>query len=344
MALIRDPGNGGDFAVSRHYGLLSGPVLANPNGATGAPVLAAAELPTPLAASVYGPLRLFAMQPGDELGYVQEPFSYGLLCERSYILRRVLTRQLTADSLVFTFLEQRQRQTFGAPGCGAPAGTALLPARRGRLAMALRTGRSRQYEALPLLSGEYQPYASPEQGWLLTGRLRQGDGSGAPVCAAGTGLALQAVRLYPDAGTPGIYRLGLDVLGETQAFAPGLGAVRDFDITLEYFRWASGSPLTCGPAANYATLLPTRAAQAAAAFAVFPNPAGAAATVALGAPAQPGTRLTLRDALGRTVWETALAPGQARAAVPLAGQPTGLYLVQLEAPGAAPVAQRITKE
>jgi len=144
VALIRDPGNGGDFAVGRRYGLLSGPVLANPNGTTGAPVLAAAGLPAPLAASVYGPLRLFAMQPGDELGYVQEPFSYGLPCERSHVLRRVLTRQFTTDSLVFTFQEQQQRQSFGAPGCGAPAGTALLPARRGRLAVALRTGHSRQ--------------------------------------------------------------------------------------------------------------------------------------------------------------------------------------------------------
>ncbi len=120
------------------------------------------------------------------------------------------------------------------------------------------------------------------------------------------------MRLYPGAGTPDVYRLGLDVLGETEAFAPGLGAVRDFDTTLEYFRRAAGSPLTCGPAANYATLLPTRAAQTAAAFAVFPNPTGAAATVALTAPAQPGTRLTLCDALGRPVWEAALAPPPCR--------------------------------
>lgn len=277
VALIRDPGNGGDFAVSRRYGLLSGPVLANPNGATGAPVLAAAELPAPLAASIYGPLHLFAMQPGDELGYVQQPFSYGLPCERSYILRRMLTRQLTADSLVFTFQEQQQRQTFGAPGCGTPAGTALLPARRGRLAVALRTGRSRQYKALPLLSGEYQPYATPSLDWLLTSRLRAGSGS--PACAAGTGLTLQAVRLYPDAGNPGVYRLGIDLLGEMQAFAPGLGAVLDYDTALEYFRRGAGRPLTCGPAAHYATLLPARAAQAAAVFVVFPNPAGAVATV-----------------------------------------------------------------
>lgn len=90
-------------------------------------------------------------------------------------------------------------------------------------------------------------------------------------------------------------------------------------------------------------MLPTRTVQAAA-FAVFPNLAGAAVTVALAAPMQPGTRLALRDALGRTVWETALAPGQVRATVPLAGQPAGLYLVQLEASGAAPVAQRIVKE
>ena len=197
---------------------------------------------------------------------------------------------------MFTFQEQQRRQTFGAPGCGTLVGTALLPARRGRLALALRTGHSRQ-----------------------------------------------AVRLYPDAGTPSTYRLGLDVVGETQAFVPGLGAVLDYDIALKYFRRAAGSPLTCGPAANYATLLPTRTVQAAA-FAVFPNPAGAAATVAVAAPVQPGTRLALRDALGRTVWETALAPGQVRATVPLAGQPAGLYLVQLEASGAAPVAQRIVKE
>lgn len=80
VAFTRDLGNGRDFAVSRRYGLLSGPALASPNGVTGAPVLAAAELPAPLPSSVYGPLRLFDVHPGDELGYLQEPFSYGLPC------------------------------------------------------------------------------------------------------------------------------------------------------------------------------------------------------------------------------------------------------------------------
>lgn len=344
VALIRDPGNGGDFAVSRRYGLLSGPALANPNAATGAPVLAAAELPGPLLASVYSPLRLFDVQPGDEFGYVQEPFSYGLPCEQSHLLRRVLTRQLTADSLVITFQEQRQRQTFGAPGCGGPAGTELLPARRARLAVALRSGQSGQYRALPLLAGEYRPYDQASPPALLTGRLRFGD-AGAPACAAGpTGLALLAVRLYPAAGRPGLYTLGLDALGQTQAFALGLGAVRDYDTTLEYYRRATGSPLTCGPAASYAALLPSRASQAAAVFAAFPNPAAAAVAVALAAPARAGSRLVLRDALGRTVWEIALAPGQTSAAVPLASQPAGLYLVQLQAPGVAPVTLRLVKE
>ena len=347
VALIRDPGNGGDFVVSRRYGLLSGPVLANPNAATGAPVLAAAELPAPLLASVYSPLRLFGAQPGDEFGYVQEPFSFGLPCEQSHLLRRVLARQLTADSLVITFQEQRQRQTFGAPGCGAPAGTELLPVRRGRLAVALRSGQSGQYPALPLLAGEYRPYDQARPPALLTGRLRFGE-AGAPACAAGptgpTGLALQAVRLYPATGRPGRYVPGLDALGQTQAFALGLGAVRDYDTTLEYYRRATGSPLTCGPAATYATLLPSRASQAAAAFAASPNPAAAAVAVALAGPASAGSRLALRDALGRTVWETALVPGQTNVAVPLAGRPAGLYLVQLQAPGAAPATLRLVKE
>ncbi|AMJ67176.1 hypothetical protein AXW84_18395 [Hymenobacter sp. PAMC 26628] len=74
------------------------------------------------------------------------------------------------------------------------------------------------------------------------------------------------------------------------------------------------------------TPLASRAAHAAGPLALYPNPV--ATTGALGLPVLPaGTRLAVRDALGRTV-----RTGPAAASFPLAGVAPGLYQVQATAP------------
>ena len=77
---------------------------------------------------------------------------------------------------------------------------------------------------------------------------------------------------------------------------------------------------------------------------LFPNPAANAAVLTLAAPARPGTRLVLREALGRRLWQAPVPAGQTEAAVPLAGRPAGLYLLQVEQPQAATVTLRLNKE
>ena len=61
-------------------------------------------------------------------------------------------------------------------------------------------------------------------------------------------------------------------------------------------------------------------------------------------PARLGTRLVLRDALGRQVWQLVVRPGQFTVAVPLIGQPAGVYLLKVELPDTAPATLRLTKE
>ena len=77
--------------------------------------------------------------------------------------------------------------------------------------------------------------------------------------------------------------------------------------------------IICGNPLNFATLLPTRAAQAAALATLHPNPATAAATLTLVQPARPGHTLRLTDALGRLVWSAPVPTGQTTVAVPIVG-------------------------
>ena len=125
----------------------------------------------------------------------------------------------------------------------------------------------------------------------------------------------------------------------------GLGPVSDRNSYMAYYRRTrNGVTTTCGSPLAFVNLLPTRAAQAAAIASLAPNPAADQAILTLTAPARPGTRLVLRDALGRTVWSAPVPAGQTEAGVPLVGQPAGLYLLQVERPEAAPVTLRLTKE
>ncbi len=127
---------------------------------------------------------------------------------------------------------------------------------------------------------------------------------------------------------------GIDI-GWQQEFslALGLGAVFTGDTRLIYYRRTlNGATTTCGSPLAFANLLPTRAAQAAGLATLHPNPAADAATLTLATPARPGCSLRLADALGRTVWVFPVPTGQSVIAVPVAGQPAGLFLLHLTGP------------
>ena len=94
--------------LSRSYGLLEGPQWLS-LGSAGAQ-WSQAFLPTTVRQPAFSPLTLFAMQPGDELGYLITPaYITPYPPSQSYLLRHILTRRQTADSLVITNSEQRTK-------------------------------------------------------------------------------------------------------------------------------------------------------------------------------------------------------------------------------------------
>ncbi|MBO2009634.1 T9SS type A sorting domain-containing protein [Hymenobacter negativus] len=317
--------------LSRSYGLLEGPQwLGSTSAAT---QWVQTHLPQTLMQSPYNPLALFTMQPGDEMGYEANPFNimpYG--GSRSHILRRIITRQQTADSLIFTTQEQRRTEFFASPSTSGSVQT--YPIGRGRWAFSLRTGKSAQFPALPLLTGEYVPmYASAQPPYYV--------GRGITTSSSSTGCGpsgqyLSFIGVFPGFNAPaGQYSTGIDI-GWQQGFSLALGLGYVFTVdgeALLYYRRNAGSPLTCGSPMNFINLLPTRAAEAAKLATLHPNPATDIATLILAQPARTGTSLHLSDALGRTVWSTAVPAGQTDVAVPIAGQPAGLYLLHLSSPG-----------
>ncbi|QKG57245.1 hypothetical protein GKZ68_11830 [Hymenobacter sp. BRD128] len=154
--------------------------------------------------------------------------------------------------------------------------------------------------------------------------------------------------MYPFLSQPGQYESGVDDAAYVYEFSASLGlgpitlgSSPNYSNSLTYYK---RNGITCGQPGNFAGLLPTRAAQAAATATLAPNPATEQATLALAAPSAPGAVLALTDALGRTLWRMPVAAGQLRVAVPLAGQPAGLYLVQLLVPAASPFTWKLVKE
>ncbi|HEX8329846.1 MAG TPA: T9SS type A sorting domain-containing protein [Hymenobacter sp.] len=322
------------FVVSRAHGLIeASPWLGNAVVGTPASAPLVGALPVPLLQSPYSPLALFTMQPGDELGYFYEPFSYfNGACTQAYTLRRILTRQQRADSLVFTYREQvKDKSLYSGPNCNPVPSVSVRPVSTGRLAFSLATGRSAAYPALPLLTGEYASVGSgsPQPPQLMG--LGIAPASGGSCLASGSVLRYQRVYYQTGFGGAPTYATGLDALAWWQSFTPnpGMGDVGTYQTNLIYYRRSTGTPLVCGSFVEFADLLPTRAAQAAALATLHPNPAAESATLTLTRPAGPGQTLRLADALGRTVWRTSVSAGQTAVAVPLAGRPTGLYLLHL---------------
>lgn len=327
--------NGQQLVLSQHYGMVSGPqwlALAAPGGAPPA-TWALAGLPQ-VGLGFYDPHRLFALQPGAVLGYELEQLAFGggLTCAAGYRLRRILTRQQTADSLVITYQQQDRVVYSGAPGCANPPGTVLGPVQRGRWAFSLHTGQSPQFPMLPRLSYEYAVSSSTPAGQRLW--------YNAPL-AGGTPGQLLYSGLASTPGQPDVFAPIVDAT-PMLLFTAGLGATQGEEGLAYTQRYYCPAGSVCPPPAGYAGLLPTRAQQAAAVATLYPNPAPTAATLALAAPAPAGTTISLLDQLGRTCWRTSIQAGQTSVAIAIAPYPPGWYLVQLHLPGQPPAAYPLT--
>ncbi|WP_310397578.1 hypothetical protein [Hymenobacter sp.] len=338
--------SGAVVRLSRQYGLLEGPrwlVVSGP----AAPQWVADRLPTTLASSPLHPATLFNMQPGDLLGYVNAPVGLGgPSCQDRYILRAIQSRQVAADSLVYTYREQVRTQTKYL-GCGSAVGSVISPVRTGRVAFSLRTGQSPQYPALPLLSGEYKNLTNSAQNQILVVGLGMNPTVGGGRCQTGNTLLTFQYRYPGIVGGQTLYGTITDGNWQQRfGIELGLGDSETYETALAYYRRTSsnGEIITCGQASPFVNLLPTRAAQAAAFASLHPNPAAGAAMLTLTVPARSGTRVALQDALGRQVWAAAVPAGHGTMLVPLAAPPPGLYWLQLQIPGLAPITLRLTKE
>ncbi|QKG53251.1 T9SS type A sorting domain-containing protein [Hymenobacter sp. BRD67] len=333
--------NGQLFVLGRQSGLVRGPQWLTLDGSGNAWQQWAPPRP---GLGDYAPRTLFALGTGDELGYEQTRYSFGsgFVCTQGYQLRHIVGRQLTADSLVLTYREQTQTTTSAFPGCGTP-GTYTTSVQAGRWAISLRTGRSPQFAFLPLLADEYLP--QPNTSSLFMGRAVAMQAASS-ACLAST-QTLTFIPLYAIQNQPGHYSVGIDDAAYVYQFSPtlGLGPITlgsgpNYSYSLTYY---SRNGVACGLRTNFAGLLPTRAALAAAAATLAPNPAATTTTLLLAAPAQAGTMLALTDALGRRVWSTPVATGQTDWSIPLATQPAGLYFVQLLLPSGPPLTWKLVK-
>ncbi|RZL04541.1 MAG: hypothetical protein EOO62_21020 [Hymenobacter sp.] len=330
--------NGQVLLLSRQYGLQAGPAwLTLSTGTTTPPVNWQQAMVPQVGLGSYDPRAIFALNVGDELGYEYSELNpFGLSCYSGSRLRRIVSRQQSADSLLFTYQEQ-DRIVYV---CGTT--TVLTPIKQKRWAFSLRTGASPQFPYLGLLTGEYRSVLAPSTFALYMGQGYQAQTS-TMACLADTKTQPFLV-MYNN--TAPYYQMGIDLAYRGYSFAGGLGVGlwRSFDSDYTNLTYYKKGNSTCGSPANFTTLLPSRAAQAAAAATLHPNPATEAATLTLAAPTMPGSTVALTDALGRRVWSTDLAPGQMAIQVPLAGQAGGLYLVQLLVPNAAPLTWKLTKQ
>jgi hypothetical protein len=336
--------NGQSIILSRSYGLVSGPQWLSL--ATAAPAATWQQPALPQAGlGSYDPRMLIALNVGDEIGYkIEEIAMFSPACYMGYRLRRITSRTLTADSLLVTYQQQDFVTTYGWPSCYNAPNAGLGAIKQGRWAFSLRTGRSHQFPYLALLTGEYRAISSSMLPVAFYTAQVPPLLVGTPTCLTNSQLLSTLVVYGSPNQTTASYGPGLDQAYSFFNFSAssGVGLVSSQEAgiytTLTYYR---RNGVACGSPANFTTLLPSRAAEAAAAATLHPNPAAEAATLTLAAPTQPGTVLTLTDALGRRVWRHEVAPAQTSLPIALAGQPAGLYLVQLLAPGAAPLTWKL---
>ncbi|MDJ0365749.1 hypothetical protein QMK33_11350 [Hymenobacter sp. H14-R3] len=217
---------------------------------------------------------------GDEVGYqLTAPLLATLPCESGYRLRRIGTRQLTADSLLLTYKEQDQVTTTAAPGCFSTPGTVMSTIRQDRWAFSLRTGASPQW-IMGLLAGEYRAVPGKASA-LFMGRGYD--------LQKGSGLCLNDLKPFTFSQVYGAsrqYLPGIDYLAVNQTFSAllGVGPTYFTDYYANYLAYYCRGATSCGQPLYFAGLLPSRAAKAAAAATLAPNPAAEAATLTLATP------------------------------------------------------------
>ena len=327
--------------LSRRFGLLEGPQWLTLGGTP--PQWVATELPATLAQSPYSPLRLFDLQPGDEIGYsADQGILTPVACSQTKTLLRIVSRSQSADSLIYTYRTQSRFESFGAPGC-APASITYTPVGNGRWAFSRITGRSGQFADLPMLTGEYR-ISSTSAVSMSRGFVQLQPGGGG--CGGNQLLAYEQLFNTGPLNGNGTFGPIPDLNALSLYSVPlGLGMVSGRDAYLAYYRRTrNGATTTCGSPQAFAGLLPNRAAQAGAVATLAPNPAAGVASLTLAQPARPGTTLHLTDALGRTVWHGSVPTGQTAVAVPLAGQPAGFYLLHLSGPAAPSATWKLAHE
>lgn len=276
-------------------------------------------------------------------------------CSNDKLLRRITGKRLTADSLIITYKEQRRHEEFGFAGyCYAPAQVvySAIAAKRWSLARAGNqwqpNGAPLQLATLWLLTGEYVAGKGPMPGplpYLLVGLpVPSGGGNG---CDGQ--LPISYTPYYQQnsqqSSTSPIHATGFDYAAWHYRFGAGQTTTGEFWNNLIYScKLVNGAMVTCGSALGFVNLLPTRAVQAAAVATLYPNPATDQATLTLAQPVRPGSALRLTGALSRTVWTALVPTGQTTVAVPLAGQPAGLYLLHLIGSKTTPVSWKLNYE
>jgi|GEM_PF-1320561 len=335
--------------LSRQHGLLTAPQWLDASLVGTSTVMDIAALPATFGQSYYSPARLFDVQVGDEFGYIDEDFMNVFSCYTHRRLRRVTGRTVNANNeLVISYVEQNASRTGGGPTCG-PVMTSTGPVSTGSWTLSLNSPPSwnsaadpLQLAALGLLTYEYAPFTFSGIGqYTLMGLPLQAQGFGTcPVARE-----VRYVPMYGATSGNGGYNSGVDLQAWQHSFAPGMSKTTEMFHRLTYSRrTVSGQVVTCGTAQDFANLLSNRAVQAAAAATLAPNPATDQATLTFMQPLTKVATLTLADALGRRVWQGAVAAGQNSATVPLASQPAGLYLLQLQTGNAAPLTWKLTHE
>ncbi|UOQ55106.1 T9SS type A sorting domain-containing protein [Hymenobacter cellulosivorans] len=329
---------GATVVLSKNNGLVSAP-LNLLFGVTNAKTLTLARRPGPAGQSYYNPLALLDLQPGNELGYYREPLIYSTFaCYTGQSLRRVLTRQLTADSLIYTFQQQSYITYSSAPGCNGTGIPTVSPVQVVRLAASLRTGKwaggsgsnsTLIPAAADLLAYEYRvvPGSFPR---VLIGYPVITTSTGGSSCSAPA--LLQQQELYGSGNGNYFQYPAIDAPGWTQRLGPGIGITRQSEQQLTYFRrTVNGVDQTCGSRSSFGTLLPSQVAQRPAVGELYPNPAPGLATLRLAIPAQAAASVRVLDKLGRCVLTEPLVAGQQEVELSLQDLAAGLYLVEVPA-------------
>ena len=348
--------DGQALRLSKHSGWLSGPSLdsylngRNPRRA----LTLTALLERGLGKAVTGAAAVYDFQPGDIFQYITNNYAYGasaMLCQTTWRQDSVLTRSLSTngDTLLYTVRRRQRSQGFGvagAPagfGCSTPSISVLYPATTSTLRVPLREAATSQ----PLvLTSYFQPaYRSSSDvfGYYTTAASRSATHLAGRYETTEIDRTVLNYGTCPAVSPDSTYLTDIIDFYNARRYAVGLGetyteyeTISYQDIT-ELTAYARGSE-RWGTFFAPGTLLPTRASAPARTTAAFPNPFAERLTATFELSRAQPVAATLRDALGRvvaTVPARPLGAGPQQLALPTAGLPAGLYLLQLQFAGEA---------